>query len=148
METDVTIISPYLSKKIISNYSDYVLIEKINNLEEIFKYSKVIFWNALNNFNEDIVKEVYDKLRKEDIKFINVTNNEEEILFTKYLIIKDKEKTLIEGLTMDVLKEEKVFKRLGLKLPFLVELSYYLKDYNLIDKVYLDYQSLEDALWN
>ena len=69
------------------------------------------------------------------------------MLVTKYLIIYDEEKILAEGNTLDLLSNEKLIKRLGFKLPFIIELSTYLKDYNLTSKFYLDIESLVGDLW-
>ena len=48
---------------------------------------------------------------------------------------------------MEVLKNEKLLKRIGLSLPFMVELSLLLKDYNLVDNIYLDNKTLKGILW-
>ena len=59
----------------------------------------------------------------------------------------DKDQIIVEGKTLDVLKEEKLLKRLGLSLPFMVELSLLLQDYGLIDHIYLNKESLVNYLW-
>ena len=43
--------------------------------------------------------------------------------------------------------EEKILKRLGLGLPFIVELNRYLMDYGLINKYHLTNEELVGALW-
>ena len=79
---------------------------------------------------------------------INFTNDLEEALFTSYLVVYDKENILVGGNTIEVLKCEKLLKRVGLQLPFIVELSLLLKDYGLLDEIYLDKERLKDKLWN
>lgn len=78
---------------------------------------------------------------------LNFTNEIEESLLGNKLIINNKEKILISGGTLSVLNEEKIMKRLGFNLPFIVQLSKYFKDYNLIDNYILDYRKLVDTLW-
>ena len=51
------------------------------------------------------------------------------------------------GKTLSVLNEEKILRRLGLGLPFIVELNKYLMDYKLIDKYYLTNKKLVGAIW-
>lgn len=68
-------------------------------------------------------------------------------MFTSYLIVYDNNNVLIEGSTIDVLQKEKLFKKAGISLPFMVELSLLLKDYGLINKIYLDKESLVNDLW-
>lgn len=147
MITDVTIISTNLNRNILKNYSEYKIIESSFTYEELLKYKKVIFFNVLSNLNIDELKKLYLYLNSNNILFINVTNNMEEVLVTKYLIIYDEEKILAEGNTLDLLSNEKLIKRLGFKLPFIIELSTYLKDYNLTSKFYLDIESLVGDLW-
>lgn len=59
----------------------------------------------------------------------------------------DNDKVLMEGNTIEVFQNEQALKRIGITLPFMVELSLLLKDYNLVDKIYLDKESLVQYLW-
>ena len=54
----------------------------------------------------------------------------------------------MEGSKEGVLKEEKILKRIGFGLPFVVDLSVQLKLYKVLDKVYFDMESLVKDLWN
>ena len=146
-ETDVTIISTNLNKLISNNYVGYEIIENDFTYQELLSKKKVIFFNVLNNLSEEELIKLFKFLKDSNIKYINLTNNLELTLYTKYLIVYDKEKVLIEGNTIDVLKKDKLLKRLGFELPFIVELSLLLKDYNLIQDIYLTKESLARALW-
>ncbi len=145
--TDVSIISTNLNKALLNKYSDYFLVSDNYNINELLTKDKVIFFNALNRLNDIEIKNLFNTLKEHNIAYINITNNIEEVLFTNYLIVYDKENILIEGSTLDVLKEEKLLKRIGLELPFMVELSLLLKDYELVNKIYLDKESLVSDLW-
>ncbi|MBQ8902080.1 MAG: hypothetical protein IJY87_03310 [Bacilli bacterium] len=145
--TNVTIISTNLNKKILNKYEDYHVIDGDFSYEEILEKKKVVFFNILNNLSEKELKKLFKYLKDNNILFINVTNDVELCLYTDYLIVYDKSKILMEGSTLEVLKNEKLFKRLGLNLPFIVELSLLLKDYNLVDDIYIDKESLADKLW-
>lgn len=78
---------------------------------------------------------------------INITNNIEEALFGNRIIIINDSKLVVDGKTLSVLNEEKLLKRLGLGLPQIIELNKYLIDYEMINKYYLDVNSLVGALW-
>lgn len=145
--TNVTILSTNLNKNILNKYDDYRIIDNNFTYEELLNYKKVIFYNVLNNLEDKALKELIDFLNEHNLMYINVTNNSELCLYTDYLIIYDKENILIEGRTIEVLKNDKLLKRIGVKLPFIIELSLLLKDYNLIDEIYLDKESLVDKLW-
>ena len=147
MITNVTIISTNLNKNILNNYQDYKVIDKSFTYEELLSYKKVIFFNVLSNLNDEDIKKLYEFLNVNNVAFINITNNMEEVLFTNYLIIYDDKKIIAEGNTIELLKNEKLFKRLGFKLPFIIELSILLKDYNLVNSIYLSKESLVGDLW-
>ena len=147
IETNVTIMSINLSKKTLSRYKEYYIIDDNFTYDELLKNKRVIFFNVLNNLKENELNKLFRFLKDNDIKFINITNNMELCLYTDYLIILDNDNVLIEGLTLEVLKNDKLLKRLGFELPFLVDLSLLLKDYNLVNKIYLNNESLVGALW-
>lgn len=145
--TNVTIISTNLNRKILDNYKDYKVINDNFTYDELLNNKKVIFFNVLSNLNKEDINKLYTFLKTNNIYFINITNNMEEVLFTDKLIIYDSEKVVAEGNTIELLKNEKLIKRLGFNLPFIVELSILLKDYGLVNQLYLDKESLVGELW-
>jgi len=145
--TNVTIVSTNLNRNLLDNYIDYKVIDNNFTYSELLDYKKVLFYNILDNLSEKEIKKLFSYLNEKNILFINVTNDLELSLYTDYLIVYDKESVLIEGSTIEVLKNEKLLKRVGLQLPFMIELSLLLKDYDLVDKIYLDKESLVDKLW-
>lgn len=145
--TNVTIVSTNLNRTLLDNYKDYYVIESDFKYEELLLKKKVIFYNVLNNLSELELKKLFNFLKENNILFINVCNNIELCLYTNYLMIYDDSKVLIEGITLEVLKNEKLLKRIGIHLPFIVELSLLLKDYGLVNEIYLDKESLVDKLW-
>lgn len=147
IKTDVTILSNSINKDLVNNYLDYTIIDNNFNKERLVELKKVIFFNILNNLDEEEVKDLFRFLKSNDVSFINITNNSELAMFTSYLIVYDNNNILIEGNTIDVLQNEKSLKKAGISLPFMVELSLLLKDYGLIDKVFLSKESLVNYLW-
>ena len=94
-----------------------------------------------------LVLDILDEFRNNGGIVINVTNDMEETLFSDRIIILYNKKLVCDGKTLSVLNEEKLLKRLGLGLPFIVELNKYLMDYGMIDKYYLTDKKLVGALW-
>ena len=76
-----------------------------------------------------------------------VTSNVEDTLFTDYTLVLYNKINAIDGKTLEVLKEEKILKRLGLNIPFYLDLSIQLKLYGLINKTYLNKEDLVKHLW-
>lgn len=98
-----------------------------------------------------IDKRIVTKLLKEYVDegniVINFTSDVNETLYGDKIIIINKDKVVIEGNTLSVLNEDRLLKRLGIGLPFIVDLNKYLMDYGLINKYELDMERLVDKLW-
>lgn len=137
-----------------------ILNENVDNLSTS-QYMKIILIKALCKNPEllfvDRIFQYFNE--KEKKKFINYIINDlkitliysssdiEDALLFPYTIILNQGSVAIEGKTMAVLKEEKIMKRLGLGLPFIVDLSIQLKLYGLINDIYMDKRKLVNNIW-
>ena len=96
-------------------------------------------------------KKIYKILEKVNkinkITIINITHDIEEVLYGDTLVLMDKGNIVLNGPKEYVLAEEKVFNKLGIKLPFVVELSIKLQYYGLIDHLVLDMKELVNIIW-
>jgi len=86
-------------------------------------------------------------LNSKNIMLINVTSNLEDTLYTDYTLCLYNGINAIDGRTLDVLKNEKILKRLGFSLPFMLDLSIQLELYGLLHKTYLNKEALVKNLW-
>lgn len=109
---------------------------------------------VLENILSELDYEDYEKIKKifnEYIKkggtIINITNNVEEALIGSRTIVVCDMKVVCDDKTAKVMTEEKLLKRLGIGLPFIIELNKYLIDYALIDKYYMDYGKMVKEIW-
>lgn len=106
--------------------------------------------NMLSLLDESDKEKVYKALKqytKNNGIILNFTTEIEESLLGTDIIVTDKTKVLISGKTMSVLNEEKLMKRLGYNLPFIVQLNKYLSDYELIRNYSLSYERLVSSIW-
>lgn len=95
----------------------------------------------------DILK-LLKKIHKEKkITIINVTNDLEETLYGDRIVVLNKGSKVMEGKTIDVLMQDKELLKLGLELPFMIDLSIKLKFYNLIDNIITDMDEMIDTIW-
>lgn len=147
MKTDVTVLSNNISNKLLLNYKGYYVIKRNFSYDELVLKKKVVFFNILDNINYLDVSKLFDFLRKKNVDFINITNNSELALLTKYTTIYKDDKTVLEGETLKVMENDSVFRKLGLKIPFMINLSILLKDYGVINEIVTDMDSLRDMLW-
>ncbi len=126
-----------LNDKTLVKILSYALIEPSyialdDLLDDLNLRTKILLLNYLNSKN---------------ILLINVTTNMEDVLYTDYVLCLYKGISAIDGKTLDVIENEKLLKRLGLSLPFMVDLSIQLKLYGLINKIYLNKEAMVKNLW-
>ena len=124
-------------------------IKVINNSEDLRHISDsfVIFNDVLRTLKQAELERFLEQLDGLDIHFINITSNTEEALYAESLIVYYKEKVIVEGSTISVLKEERILKKLGFKLPFIYDFSLQLNYYGVIDSIFLDENVLVNKLW-
>lgn len=116
----------------------------------IFEPHLLVLGNVLSELDYD------DKLRvisllKEYVNngniVLNFTNDVEETLYGDRVIITGNDELIAEGSTKSILNEERLMKKLGFGLPFIIELNKLLMDYEIIKKYELDMEKLVDKIW-
>lgn len=147
------VLSNNADKKFMSKFGMYQVIdvlsfEKLKNTLEMFPSKIVVFNESLNVLSNKEKKEIFGLLGKQNIHYINVTSNVEDALFGDYVIVYDEDMKVLEGNRDVVLKNEKILKKLGFGVPFVVDLSIQLMYYDILDRVYFDVDNLLEALWN
>lgn len=135
-------------------------ISEINNMEKtlinlasvlVYKPKILILDEAFDNldkYERDNILTILKNLNKtENVTIINVTQNMEDILFGSMILILDDGKIVAYDVNDKIFENSKVFSKLGLDLPFMVDLSIKLKYYNLIDRIIYDMEEMVDVLW-
>ena len=146
------VISNKINNDLLKQFDEYRIIEEIdfNKLKEIiYNYPEktIVFNDCLRKFRTQEKETIINMLRARKVNFINITSNIEEVLYSDYLYVYYDGKIAIEGKTLEVLKMEKILKRLGFALPFTVDMSIQLQLYNLINDTFVDNIKLVDELW-
>lgn len=113
---------------------------------------KVLFLDdiclMMNRCEKKTIIEILHKLNKEwGITIVMSTSKLEEAVTADYIYIIDNGNIALSGKPLDVLKDDNVINKLGLSMPFMIDLSIKLKDYDLIDDVILDMEGMVDLLW-
>ncbi len=116
----------------------------------IFEPKVLILDNIIGEMNYSdkirVVSLLKEYVNKSNI-VLNFTDDIEESLYGDRIIITDIDKIIADGSTLSILKEEKLMKKTGLGLPFIVELNKYLMDYGIIKRYELDIEKLVDTVW-
>lgn len=107
----------------------------------------LIFYDVLTYLNKETKDKVIKYIKREGKTFINVTSNEEEFIINEYMIVLNNKMVALEGPCYLVIEQEKLLKRLGFSLPFIIDISLQLRDYGLVNNIYSDYESLVGDLW-
>lgn len=139
-------INKVLKKPIsILSKNDKVLIKILSYAVTCPKY--IAIDDLLCNLDNRTKILLLNYLNSKNILIINVTSDLEEVIYTDYVMCLYNGISAIDGKTLDVLEEEKLLKRLGFSLPFMVDLSLQLKLYGLINKTYLNKEAMVKNLW-
>lgn len=96
---------------------------------------------------ENILKIIKEYHKNENTTIINFTSDIEETIYSDRIVGLYKGQIGIDGTLKAVLSEDRAMKKLGLDLPFIVDLSTKLKLYGLIDDIELDIDKLVNKLW-
>ena len=125
---------------------------KIKLLLILINCPKVILLDDIARFfsKEEFIDIITCLKKYQDIKKLTIimtTSNLNETLFTDYLYIIYNGKVFLEGKPLDILIKDNVLNKIGLQLPFMVDLSVKLQDYNLIEEIELDMNRMVDKLW-
>lgn len=148
------ILSDAINKDLLEKFNEYNIIDESTSYKELIDLlenylNKVIVFNdALRKFKKNEKIKIIELMQIRKINFIDITSNIEEALLGDYIYVFSNNQIVMEGQKEAVLKEEKLLKRLGFGLPFVVDLSTQLIHYDVLNKVYYDMESLVNDLWN
>ena len=140
-----------------------ILSKEINTLNKQDKYKILLSKAILNStniilldsidtyFNSKELNNIYTFLRKciakYNLTFIITINNLVNSLDVDNLYIINNGSTLLYGNPLEVLQKDNIINKAGLDIPFMIDLSVKLRDYNLLNKIELKKERLINELW-
>lgn len=111
----------------------------------------LIIDDALEMVDYDSKKEILSIIKElhkdKKITIITVTHSLEETYEADRMLVINNGKILIDGPVKDVLLEDKIFNRIGIEVPFMIDLSIKLKLYGILDRVITDMDEMVNTLW-
>lgn len=153
-KVNYTILVSNANKEFMEQFKEYSIIgsnmsfDELKEKLEMFPSKRVVFNESWYNLRNNEKKVIIELLKKQNINFVNITSNIEDSLLSDYIVVFDENKKVLEGNTEFVLRNEKVLKKLGYGLPFVVDLSIQLTYYDILGKVYYNMDKLTEDLWN
>ena len=88
------------------------------------------------------------QLNKQGLTIINITSDLETIYDSNKIYLLNNKSIEELGDVEQVFQEDNYLRKLGFKIPFIIDLSIKLKFYGLLDKIYYNLETLEENLWN
>ena len=151
-------------KEIIKKYKLTKFQKKDPNMVHIFIKIKMLLAEKMLAtpqilFLDDICQELEEKEQEEFIKLLRTLQLETKIaiimttsnlnisLESDYLLVINDGKILLEGEPLTVIEKDNTLNKIGLDLPFMVDLSVKLRDYNVVDKIELNMDRMVDTIW-
>ena len=94
------------------------------------------------------IVEYFKELIKEyGITIVMTTSRLDDTMSSDELVILSENQVVLQDKPLDVLQKDNILNKVGLQVPFMIDLSVKLKDYNLIDNIELDMDRMVDILW-
>ena len=151
-------------KEIIKKYKLTKFQKKDPNMVPIFIKIKMLLAEKMLStpqilFLDDNCQELEEKEQQEFIKLLRTLQLETKIaiimttsnlnisLESDYLLVINDGKILLEGEPLTVIEKDNTLNKIGLDLPFMVDLSVKLRDYNVVDKIELNMDRMVDTIW-
>ena len=95
----------------------------------------------------EILKEIKKYQIEEKSTVIMTTHILEDSLIGDALYIIKNNEIILQGSPLEVLEKDNIINKAGLNLPFMIDLSVKLKDYNLLQETELDMNKMVELLW-
>ena len=145
-----------LKIKSLLSKSFYTLTPREIVLSQIFlsiiQKPKILLLDQLDNYiSEDeffnLIFLIKEKLFPKDISIIHTTTNLDYSIYSDYIYLIFQGKVVMEGVSKEILIRDNILNKIGLKVPFMYDLSVKLMDYNLLGDIELDKDRMVDQLW-
>lgn len=135
-------------EKNIADLHDKQKLRLLTALQLIKKPKILLLGDVLSYIRKKDQEDFFSLLRQvEDLTVIVSNNDLSSSLYSDYLHLFHKGKLILSGKTMDVLKKDSMINKLGLDLPFMIDLSLKLEYYNLVEDMELDMNRMVHKLW-
>ena len=142
-------IEPIIYKDI-AELNDYEKYLVVLTSALIIKPKLLIIDQTFDNLSKSERNKLYNIISKyreiHKLTILNITSNLEDSLLGDNIVVLESGKIIANDKIMNIFNN-KILNEKNSKLPFVVELSEYLKLYELVDKNYYSLEDLVDAIW-
>ena len=103
--------------------------------------------SMIDEEKKDEILMYLDSMHKKGMTIINVTHDLRETYYSDRLLVLKNGMILLDGNPTKVMEYDRILNKVGISIPFEVELSIKLKLYGLIDKIYINMNELVNDIW-
>ena len=89
----------------------------------------------------------YQFIKKYNMTFLITCLNLDSLINIDHLYIIKDGKIVLKGNPLQVLSKDNIINKIGLEVPFMIDLSIKLRDYQLVDKIILNQDEMIGELW-
>lgn len=122
-----------------------IAISLVNKPELLLIDSLDLYFNI--DEQKNIISFIKEYIEKYGLTVLITTTDLEISLDTDHLYIIDKGNLELSGTPIEVLQKDNIINKIGLNIPFMIDLSVKLRDYDLITDIETDYDRMIEALW-
>ena len=127
----------YSQKKLVAIVKSIIHSPRIILLDNPFESLDLYYKNKVINY----LKSIKDHI------VIYTTNNSEDLMISDRIIVLKDGKIVENDKRNNLFLKESIFIKNGIKLPFIIDLSYKLQSYGLIDKLIYNSEEMVNELW-
>lgn len=91
--------------------------------------------------------EILKQYQQENTTIVLITSSLEIALLSDYLYVINESKIMIEGNPIEIVEKDNIMNKAGLNVPFMIDLSVKLRDYELVNCIEQDKDRMVDLLW-
>lgn len=95
----------------------------------------------------DSIIDILKQYQQENTTIVLITSSLETALLSDYLYVINESKIMIEGNPIEIIEKDNIMNKAGLNLPFMIDLSVKLRDYELVNCIEQDKDRMVDLLW-
>lgn len=130
----------YAEKKVVAFAQSIIYEPSIILIDNLF--------DSLDNYYKDRIISYLNEIKKnKKATILFVTSNSEDLFFADDIFITKDGKIAASGTLEELTKDQNLFSKNDLNLPFIIDLSYKLKAYELIDSLIYDVDEMVDEIW-
>lgn len=150
-----TILEELKIKKLLSKKTNTLTDREIIYIQLVLALSHNPIILILDNISSYLKKQDYQTIISflkhyqtlHPLTIITTCMNLEESIESDYLYILNQGELALEGKPLELLKKDNIINKIGLNLPFMVDLSVKLIDYDLLKEVILEKDRMVEELW-